>query len=283
MPLGRPVSNVHVYVVDERLELVPLGAPGEIVFSGVCVGRGYVNDPERTRLAFMPDPHRPGERLYRSGDHGRWLPDGRLEFLGRRDGQVKVSGFRIEIGEVESALARVPGIGQGAVVVAEPAGSGKQLVAFYTAPGSLDSETIRAVLGSRLPAYMIPAACHRLERLPLGESGKVDRKHLVALAGELGDDADEHQTPSTPTERRLASAWAAVLGSPSDRIARRDDFFDRGGTSLSAVKLVMTLDGAVSLKEATRHPVLADLAELVDARAGATTATPPAAAVEAIR
>ena len=117
VPLGRPVANVRVYVVDEDLTPVPLGAPGEIVFSGVCVGRGYVNDPERTRAAFTTDPYRPGERLYRSGDHGRWLPDGRLEFLGRRDSQVKIRGFRIEIGEIENALLRVPGVRDGAVVV----------------------------------------------------------------------------------------------------------------------------------------------------------------------
>ena len=113
VPLGRPVNNVRVYVVDEHLAPVPLGAPGEIAFSGVCVGRGYVNDPERTRLAYLPDPHRDGERLYRSGDYGRWLPDGKLEFLGRRDAQVKVSGFRIEIGEIQEALMRVPGVRAG--------------------------------------------------------------------------------------------------------------------------------------------------------------------------
>ena len=110
VPLGPAVPNVRVYVVDEALNPVPLGAPGEIVFSGVCVGRGYVNDPDRTAKAFVSDPLRPGERLYRSGDHGRWLPDGKLDFLGRRDHQVKISGFRIEIGEVENTLLRAPGV-----------------------------------------------------------------------------------------------------------------------------------------------------------------------------
>src|SRR5437773_1142670 len=132
VPLGRPIGNVHVYVVDEHLSLVPLGAPGEIVFSGVCVGRGYINDPERTRPAFLADPHREGNRLYRSGDYGRWLPDGKLEFLGRRDTQVKISGFRIEIGEVENTLLRLAGVRDGAVVVAERADRSKQLVAFYS-------------------------------------------------------------------------------------------------------------------------------------------------------
>ncbi len=121
VPLGRPINNVHIYVVDEHLSPVPLGTPGELVFSGVCVGRGYVNDPERTRRVFLADPHRKGERLYRSGDYGRWLPEGKLEFLGRRDSQVKISGFRIEIGEIENTLLRVPGVREGAVVVTERA------------------------------------------------------------------------------------------------------------------------------------------------------------------
>ena len=118
VPLGRPVGNVRVYVVDEHLAPVPLGAAGLIAFSGVCVGRGYVNDPERTRQGYLADPHREGQRLYLGGDYGRWRPDGKLEFLGRRDSQVKISGFRIETGEIENTLLRVPGVRDGAVVVA---------------------------------------------------------------------------------------------------------------------------------------------------------------------
>src|SRR5437773_1068565 len=117
VPLGRPINNVLIYVVDEQLKPVPLGAPGEIVFSGVCVGRGYINDPERTQRAFLQDPLRPGQRAYRSGDYGRGLADGKLEFLGRRDSQVKISGFRIEIGEIENQLLKLPGVREGAVVV----------------------------------------------------------------------------------------------------------------------------------------------------------------------
>src|SRR6266705_740157 len=117
VPLARPITNVLVDVVDEQLQPVPLGAPGEIVFSGVCVGRGYINDPERTQRAFLQDPLRPGQRVYRSGDYGRGLPDGKLEFLGRRDSQVKISGFRIEIGEIENQLLKLPGVREGAVVM----------------------------------------------------------------------------------------------------------------------------------------------------------------------
>ncbi|MER6999214.1 amino acid adenylation domain-containing protein [Streptomyces sp. NPDC000410] len=268
VPLGPPVNNVHVYVVDGQLSPVPLGAPGEIVFSGVCVGRGYVNDPERTRLAFMADPHRAGARLYRSGDHGRWRADGKLEFLGRRDTQVKIRGFRIEIGEIENTLLRVPGVRDGAVVVAERGAQSKQLVAFYSGE-PVETGVLRERLGASLPAYMVPAVFHWRESLPLTPNSKIDRKALTALAKELDavEDKDEaHQAPSTPTEARLAAAWAQVLGVPQDQIGRQDHFFDRGGTSLSAVKLAITLDRAVSLKDVTRHPVLADLAALVDGR-----------------
>ncbi len=266
VPLGPPVANVHVYVVDEHLAPVPLGAPGEIVFSGVCVGRGYVNDPERTRGAFMADPHREGQRLYRAGDFGRWLPEGKLEFLGRRDSQVKVSGFRIEIGEIENALLRVPGVRDGAVVVAGQGDQPKHLVAFYSGAQPLPVELLRERLAESLPEYMVPAAFHWRSGLPLTANSKIDKKALTALAGELDAVDDSADPPSSPTERRLADAWAKVLGVPADRIGRRDHFFDRGGTSLSAVKVAIALDRTVSLKDLTRHPVLADLAEVIERR-----------------
>ena len=269
VPLGRPINNVHVYVVDEHLSPVPLGAPGVIVFSGVCVGRGYINDPERTSLLFMADPHREGQRLCRSGDYGRWQPEGKLEFLGRRDNQVKIRGFRIEIGEIENTLLRVPGVRDGAVVVAERADQSKHLVAFYSGQRPLEVDVLRDRLGESLPEYMVPSAFHRRETLPLTANGKIDRTTLTALAGELdGNDVTEqdYHAPSTPTEQRLAAAWAKVLGIPQDQIGRRDHFFERGGTSLSAVKLAISLDRAVSLKDLTRHPILADLAGLVEGR-----------------
>ncbi|MFF0051756.1 amino acid adenylation domain-containing protein [Streptomyces sp. NPDC005498] len=264
--LGPAVNNVHVYVVDEHLTPVPLGAPGLIVFSGVCVGRGYVNDPERTRQAYLADPHREGARLYRGGDYGRWQPGGKLEFLGRRDNQVKIRGFRIEIGEIENTLLRVPGVRDGAVVVTERADRSKHLVAFYSGRRQLEVGVLLDRLGESLPEYMVPSAFHWRESLPLTANSKIDRKTLRALAGELGAVQDEYRAPTTPTEQQLAAAWAKVLGIPENQIGRRDHFFDRGGTSLSAVKLAITLDRAVSLKDVTRHPVLADLAGLVDGR-----------------
>jgi amino acid adenylation domain-containing protein len=271
VPLGRPVANVRVYVVDEHLSPVPLGAPGVIAFSGVCVGRGYINDPERTRQAYLADPHREGQRLYLGGDYGRWRPDGKLEFLGRRDNQVKISGFRIEIGEIENALLRVPGVRDGAVVVAGRPGQGPRLVAFYAGPQSLPADALRDRLAASLPGYMVPSAFRWRESLPLTANSKIDVKALKALAATLGDTAqgdhavDDH-APGTATEQRLAAAWAKVLGIPADQVSRHDNFFDRGGTSLSAVKLAITLDRTVSLRELIAHPVLADLARLVDGR-----------------
>jgi amino acid adenylation domain-containing protein len=266
VPLGRPINNVSVYVVDEHLSLVPLGAPGEIVFSGVCVGRGYVNDPERTQRAFMADPHREGHRLYRSGDYGRWLPDGKLEFLGRRDTQVKISGFRIEIAEIENALLRLPGVRDAAVVVTARADHSKRLVAFYSGRRPLDGEVLRGRLSESLPGYMVPPAFHWRKSLALTDNGKVDRKALTALAGELDVAEQDHDGPSTATEHRLAAAWAEVLGIPTDQIGRRDHFFDLGGTSLSALKLAIALDRAVSFRDLTGHPILADQATLIDGR-----------------
>lgn len=266
VPLGRPVRNVTVAVVDERLRPVPTGAPGEIVFSGVCVGRGYINDPDRTRQAFLVDPERPGERLYRSGDFGRWLPDGRLEFLGRRDAQVKIRGFRVETGEVENHLLRVPGISEAAVVVVDAPG-GRGLAAFYV--GTPTVAEVHDSLAATLPEYMIPDALHPLEALPLTENGKTDKKALGALSAPqpVGGPGTVTAEPLlTVTERRVAEVWARVLGVTAEQVGRRDNFFERGGTSLAALRLVLQLDQTVTLREVTARPVLADLAAAIDAR-----------------
>ena len=269
VPLGLPVQNVTITILNDHLDPVPLGAPGEITFSGVCVGRGYINDPDRTRAAFGDDPHRPGQRLYRSGDFGRWSPDGTLEFLGRRDSQVKIAGFRIEIGEIENALLQVPGVGDGAVVIGQRDQQSKRLVAFYSGPQEVDDQLLRDRLGAALPVYMVPTAFHWRPLLPLTANGKIDRKNLTAAAGQLVVN-DDFDPPCTETEKRLAAAWAVVLGVPPHRIGRQDHFFDLGGTSLLAVKLAVTLKRLVSLKDVTRHPVLADLARLVDTSTAST-------------
>lgn len=260
VPLGRPIHNVVISVVDEQLQPVPLGEPGEIVFSGVCVGRGYINDPERTQRAFLQYPHRPGWRLYRSGDYGRGLPDGKLEFLGRRDTQVKISGFRIEIGEIENRLLKLPGVREAAVVVAEGARQARHLVAFCSGDQPRDPGAMRGELARSLPAYMVPSAIHWQHTLPLTRNGKLDRKALLALAAQLDAAGQDRERPGTETERWLAAAWAEVLGLPADQVGRRDQFFKLGGTSLAAVRLAINLKRAVSYRDVLAHPVLADLA-----------------------
>src|SRR3989449_7615950 len=195
-----------IYVVDEQLQPVPLGAPGEIVFSGVCVGRGYINDPERTQRAFLQDPLRPGQRMYRSGDYGRGLPDGKLEFLGRRDSQVKISGFRIEIGEIENQLLKLPGVREGAVAVTEGAGQNKHLVAFCSGDRPPNPGVMRDRLARALPGYMVPSAIHWRGKPPPKEKRENDRKKLPALA-RGGDVARQPpQEPGTPTPRPPAAA-----------------------------------------------------------------------------
>ncbi|MEU5825919.1 amino acid adenylation domain-containing protein [Streptomyces sp. NPDC047803] len=279
VPVGRPVDNVRVYLLDEHLCPVPLGAPGAIAFAGVCVGRGYINDPDRTRAAFLSDPFHPGERLHLGGDYGRWLPDGQLEFLGRRDSQVKIRGFRVEIGEIENALLREGGVRDGAVVVTEGAGRERQLTAFYSGARSPHPAALRDRLAATLPAYMLPSRFHRLETLPLTANGKTDLSKLAALADEsalvAAPEGGRDEPPRTSTERRVATLWAEVLGIPVEGMGRRDNFFDRGGTSLSAVRVAISLDREVSLKDLVRHPVLTDLAALLDERSTRETVTTP--------
>ncbi|GIH25275.1 hypothetical protein Aph01nite_35850 [Acrocarpospora phusangensis] len=260
VPVGRPVPNVAVSVLDERRRLVPLGTPGEIVFSGVCVGRGYVNDPERTRESFVPDPLRPGQAMYRTGDIGRWTPGGVLEYLGRRDQQVKIRGMRVEVGEVENRLLAVPGVNSGVVLVRDDP-SGVTLLAFYTGE-ELAPDRVRDTLGAVLPAHMVPAHCLRVADLPLTENGKVDRRALFALADRSLTGV--RQAPATSTERLIAKAWAEVLGRSADQVSTDEDFFAVGGNSLAAVRLVVRLDGLVSLVDITERPVLADLAAVAE-------------------
>ncbi|MEU0927154.1 non-ribosomal peptide synthetase family protein [Streptomyces malaysiensis] len=267
--VGRALRNVNTYVLDENLALVPLGTPGEIAFSGVCVGRGYINDEERTREAFVPDPFRPGSRMYRTGDFGRWLPEDRLEFLGRRDAQVKIRGFRIEIGEIENKLLTMEGVREAAVVTEGDTSEQRVLVAFLSGSENVTAEGVRDFLGTVLPDYMVPTHVHRVDRLPLTENGKIDKKALARPVEETAG-RPAHIPPATPAERRLAELWADVLGVPLERIGRSDDFFELGGTSLAAVRLLVRLDRALSLKDLAAHPVLADCAAVLEPhRAGA--------------
>lgn len=269
--VGRPLRNMRVYVVDDRLRLMPEGARGEIVFAGVCVGGGYINDPDRTAEVFRQDPYVPGERLYRSGDLGRWLPEGRIEFLGRRDEQVKLRGLRVELSEIQTVLLQVPGV-SGAAVVTVGEGNGARLVGFYVSDHEVSSVDLHDLLSARLPSYMVPAHHFRLPELPLNENGKVDKPRLRIKAEELASGIHAFEPPATDTEQWLATLWAEVLGIAAGKVGRHDDFFDLGGTSLSAIHLLMRLDHRLSLTDMLGRAVLSEQAQLLEASAGAAEA-----------
>ncbi|QBR71364.1 hypothetical protein CU048_08810 [Beijerinckiaceae bacterium] len=264
VPIGRPVDNTRLYLLNRWLEPAPVGAPGEICVGGVQVGRGYLNRPDLTAAAFRPDPFGPpGTRLYHTGDLGRYRADGVIEFLGRVDHQVKIRGHRIEPGEVEACLATHPGV-QATAVVARLAAPGiYRLVAYVV--GEVDADALRQHLRATLPDYMIPAAFVSLEALPLTPNGKVDRNALPEpdLGAQL---AQRFVAPRTPTEEILAQIWADVLR--VERVGINDNFFELGGHSLLATRIASRIRSAfeidLPLRTLFEASTLAALAPCVD-------------------
>jgi amino acid adenylation domain-containing protein len=237
VPIGRPVSNTEVYVVDGNLEPVAEGIAGELLVGGDGLARGYYNRPELTAERFIPHPFstEPGARLYRTGDLVRHLPDGHIEFLGRIDQQVKVRGFRIEPGEIEAALLSHKQVRAAAVIAEAENGTGKRLIAYVVAEGdAANGRELRRYLKERLPDYMIPAAFVALAGLPLTPNGKIDRRALPAPAPSGRD--EEYVAPRTPVEEVVCGIWAEVLGVA--RVSIADNFFELGGHSLLATQVV---------------------------------------------
>ncbi|BCJ65767.1 non-ribosomal peptide synthetase [Polymorphospora rubra] len=244
LPIGRPLPNVRVYLLDGAGEPVPVGVVGEICVGGAGVARGYLNRPELTAHRFVASPFVPGDRLYRTGDLGRRLPDGQLEFLGRDDFQVKIRGFRVELGEIEARLARCPGVRE-AVVVARPDSSGHQrLIAYHLSAGgqSPSARVLRDRLAAELPDYMVPAAYVGLAAWPLTPNGKLDRAALPAPDGEAFGQRG-YVEPVGLLEAMIAATWSDVLG--IERVGRFDDFFALGGHSLLAMRLVSRIRQAL--------------------------------------
>lgn len=272
VPIGRPLANTQIYIVDQNFEPVPVGVVGEIIVGGTGVGRGYLNDPERTAEVFVPDPfvRGPGRRVYRTRDLGRWRPDSAIEFLGRVDHQLKIRGFRIEPGEVEAALARHPALSRAVVLARQDDGAEKQLVAYLVPEGGVDSAPspaeLRAFLKQKLPEYMVPAAFVVLDTLPLTANGKLNRAALPAPkhAAETAD-ADGSAAPTDAVEEVLARIWAEALN--RERVGVHDDFFALGGHSLLAVELVHRVEKAfriqLSVRELFGATTVAKLARLV--------------------
>jgi arthrofactin-type cyclic lipopeptide synthetase C len=267
VPVGRPISNTQVYVLDPQLQVLPLGVTGEICIGGDGVAIGYLNRPELTAEKFVQDPFNPGALMYRTGDLGRWTADGLLECTGRNDDQVKIRGFRIELGEIEARLATFDGIQDAVVLAREEVPGDKRLVAYFTWAGEpVGIEQVRAYLQAQLPDYMMPSAYVALERLPLTANGKVDRKALPAPAWEASA-SGVFEAPTDALEQTLAQLWAEVL--KVEQVGRHDSFFELGGHSLLAIRLVNLLDEAglpVALAELFEHASVASVAALLRQR-----------------
>ena len=288
LPIGRPVNNARVYVLDRFGRPAPVGVAGEICIGGAGVARGYLNRPELTEDRFPADPFAPADtdaaRMYRTGDIGRWRPDGNLEFLGRADNQVKIRGFRVEPAEIEAALEREPGVREAVVLPAEAGAAEKRLVAYLTPRhgAELDVATLRASLRRRLPDHMIPGAFVALPALPLTGAGKLDLAALRRAAAGLSDllpaGGAGYEAPRNPDEELLAGVFGQVLAVP--RVGVHDSFFDLGGHSLLATRLVSRIREVFGVELALRDlfeaPTVAGIAaKLAAARAGAGSLPAP--------
>jgi amino acid adenylation domain-containing protein len=266
-PIGRPIANFQLYVLDAHLQPVPVGVAGELYIGGAGVARGYFNRPHLTAERFIPHPFssEAGARLYKSGDLVRYRPDGNLEYLGRLDQQVKVRGFRIELGEIEAVLAEQPGVREAVVVAREDGAGERRLVAYLVAePGaSLGLSELRHSLRERLPDYMIPSAFVSLEALPLTPNGKVDRQALPAPDRVRPELEANYVMPCNEMEQAIAAVWQQVLG--LERVGVNDNFFDLGGHSLKLAKVHDQLQAIfnrdVPMVEMFKYPTVGALAE----------------------
>ncbi|HEX6083995.1 MAG TPA: AMP-binding protein, partial [Thermoanaerobaculia bacterium] len=263
--IGRPIANTQVYILDAHGEPVPMGVAGEIYIGGDGVARGYLNRPELTAERFLRDPFRaaPNARMYKTGDLGRWLPDGNIEYLGRNDFQVKIRGFRIELGEIEAKLVQCDGVREAVVLAREDAAGDKRLVAYLVVQEDADLSVadLRDALSRQLPEYMIPSVFVQLDALPLTANGKLDRQALPAPDSMMLA-AREYAPPQGEIEQTLATLWQELLRARS--VGRHDNFFELGGHSLLVVQFIHRLETQtpyrVAVRDLFQHSSLKELA-----------------------
>ncbi|WP_158642769.1 non-ribosomal peptide synthetase, partial [Chitinophaga japonensis] len=261
-PVGKPLWNTYVRILDSHQGLVPVGVAGELCIGGVQLARGYLNKPELTASRFISDPYLPGERLYRTGDQARWLPDGNIAFIGRIDDQVKIRGYRIEPGDVEHGLLRVPGIRAAVVKVVFEENGAASLAGYFTSEEPLSPAQVRAQLSGHLPAYMVPAYLVEVEGFTLTPNGKVD-KDCLPHPSELGlVSGVEYVAPVNAVEHALAEVYGEVL--KRERVSVQDSFFDLGGDSIKAILLINRLKQrgyTVKVGDVLKYPVIAEVAK----------------------
>jgi len=262
IPIGKPAFNYTLYVMNGP-HLQPIGVPGELCIGGEGVAKGYVNNETLTTEKFVADPFRKGGRMFRTGDLARWLPDGNIDFIGRRDAQVKIRGFRVETGEIESRLAQLPTIEQ-AIVLARDGADGKYLVAWYVSPTELDVTELRKFLGSALPDYMIPAYYVHMTSLPLGPTGKLDAKRLPEPQLKR---VDHSAAATNDVQATLIGIWAKVLRIEPDRIGIHSNFFELGGHSINIVKMNSiineTFGCSISVANMFRLPTIKSIEDFI--------------------
>ena len=281
VPIGRPLGSRKIYILNRKGKLSPIGAVGELHIGGMLLAREYLNNPELTAEKFIPNAFgdEPGERVYRTGDLARYRDDGQIEFIGRSDWQIKIRGFRVEAGEIETALSQHPSVREAVVSVSEEADGEKRLVAYVvlerTIAGGIDE--VREALREKLPAHMIPALFVILDELPLTPNGKIDRRALPAALPAMIESRDSYVAPSTQLEKLLADIWSLVLN--VERVSVNDNFFDLGGHSLLATQVMSRLRQRlqidVPLQSFFEKPVIAELAREIEM---AGLASGPAAA-----
>ena len=266
VPVGKPIANTDVYILDDERNLLPFGATGEMYIGGAGVTRGYLNRPELTAERFVENPYKPGQLIYRTGDLGRWLPDGNLEYLGRIDEQVKISGFRIELGEISSVMQTHPEVKEAVVIAPSMNGHEKELIAYTT--GNADAGEIREFLKDRLPVYMVPAYYVKLDVFPLNKNGKIDRKALPLPTERYHQKPENFAAPETATEKILAEIWQDILNIA--QIGADDNFFELGGTSLMVIRTINQINkktgSALRLASLYQLPTIRQLAHQIDAQ-----------------
>lgn len=269
--IGKPIANAQAYILGSQMELLPIGATGELCIGGILLAKGYVNNEELTATKFIVNPFMETEKIYRTGDLARWSEDGTIQFLGRIDNQVKIRGFRVELGEIERTLTRFEDVQEAVVMTKDTAGSNKYLVAFIVLKPGTENDTalIRQQLKEELPGYMIPAQIISIDKIPLTTNGKTNSSFLKELADKEARELISHEPPTNETEKIIAAIWSAELERPVINIT--DNFFDIGGNSLFvaivAVALQEKLGTKVYLRDIYQYPILQNLANVLITRA----------------
>jgi len=263
IPIGKPIDNSSAYILNVKQKLTPIGVPGELHLGGDGLARGYLNQPELTKGKFIKNPFSPEKRMYKTGDLARWLPDGNIEFLGRKDTQVKIRGYRIETGEIEHALLQQKNINQVCVTI-EKVNNVKSIIAYIVSNSTLDKQEIRYALLNFLPEYMIPSYYIFLDALPLTNNGKTDTKALPKVS-KHDSIKKEYEAPTNDAEKRIATIWQEVL--TIEKIGISDNFFEVGGNSLQAIKILNSINNEFNIefsaKDFFQYQTIKEFAQLL--------------------